>query len=296
MKFIIILVLTVIIIIIVFIILKLKDNYLSSKSKIWKKSFFKKNPLIIKFLPYGYPYYDDDIPRIDRIYHSKFKKDQNGNEIKWDPLEYELQNTDFKKAIIKIVLERLSPIVNIPFKFVTDDFDNNKTHIRISFNPEETCFSAIGTDCLKIDKELSTMNFGWFDVGSVLHEFGHALGLEHEHQSPNADINWNIDEVYKHYKKQGKNINDINKHILNKKDNKNVNANKFDLESIMLYSYPKKLTNDMKGTKQNQRLSPVDVLHLAKLYPKQDDPNFIKLAKWYCKIYDYKEDFFEYNK
>ena len=48
------------------------------------------------------------------------------------------------------------------------------------------------------------MNYGWFDSETtddeyrrvVLHEFGHALGLAHEHQSPGVAIPWNEQKVY----------------------------------------------------------------------------------------------------
>lgn len=284
----------IVVLIVILIVIKLKDNYLSTKTKIWPTSFFKKTPLIIKFLPYGFPQYDNDICRIKRILY-KNNKDENGNEFKFDPLREETKNMDFKKAIIKIVSERFFPIVNIPFKFVSDNFDNNKTHIRISFDPNRSSFSFVGTDCLKIPKNEATMNFGWFDVRTVIHEFGHLLGLEHEHHSPNTDISWNKDEVYKYYGKEGKDISYADIQILEKKKIEDVNTDKFDKKSIMLYYFPKNLING-KITYQNHILSPADVLHLAKLYPKPDDLNFSKLAKWYCKIYDYKGDFFNYNK
>ncbi|HEY1067806.1 MAG TPA: M43 family zinc metalloprotease, partial [Pirellulales bacterium] len=49
------------------------------------------------------------------------------------------------------------------------------------------------------------MNFGWLREDSkdeevrsvVLHEFGHALGLIHEHQNPCSQIKWNRDAVIK---------------------------------------------------------------------------------------------------
>ena len=39
------------------------------------------------------------------------------------------------------------------------------------------------------------MIFSWFSISTVMHEFGHALGLKHEHQSPNANIQWNMKEL-----------------------------------------------------------------------------------------------------
>ncbi len=40
------------------------------------------------------------------------------------------------------------------------------------------------------------MNLGFVDRSTVLHEFGHSLGLIHEHQSPfKGGFEWNKDEV-----------------------------------------------------------------------------------------------------
>jgi hypothetical protein len=44
--------------------------------------------------------------------------------------------------------------------------------------------------------ESLTMNLGFFDKATVLHEFGHAIGLIHEHQSPfKGGFEWDKDEV-----------------------------------------------------------------------------------------------------
>ena len=35
------------------------------------------------------------------------------------------------------------------------------------------------------------MNLGFLDGGTAGHEFGHAIGLAHEHQNPAGGIEWN---------------------------------------------------------------------------------------------------------
>jgi hypothetical protein len=92
-----------------------------------------------------------------------------------------------------------SDYANIKFEFV----DRGFAEIRVSFNPGGSQ-SAVGTDALTVPQNQPTMNFGWLtpdskdDVYSsvVLHEFGHALGLIHEHNHPQGGITWNKPVVY----------------------------------------------------------------------------------------------------
>ena len=52
-----------------------------------------------------------------------------------------------------------------------------------------------------------------------------------------------------------------------------VNGTEFDPLSIMLYFYPKEITNDNKGTSMNLRLSKLDILYLNTLYPGSPEIN-----------------------
>jgi len=69
--------------------------------------------------------------------------------------------------------------------------------IRVNFT-DQGSWSYIGTDATSIPLESFTMNLGFIDKATVIHEFGHALGLIHEHQSPfEGGFEWNKEAVIK---------------------------------------------------------------------------------------------------
>ena len=196
-----------------------------------------------------------------------------------DPLQKEVDKMDIIDAIKKIINERYAKFLNLKFKFV----DNiEESDIRIKFNTDEGCWSYIGTDCLnKRYKNESTMNFGWFDVQTILHEFGHALGMIHEHQNSfNNQISWDHQKVYDWAKStQGWDRSTTDVNILDM-PTEEINGSEYDPFSIMLYFYPAELTTDDKGTNENVKLSPMDVFFLSKSYPgsKETPKEFYKNA------------------
>jgi Astacin (Peptidase family M12A) len=104
---------------------------------------------------------------------------------------------------------------------------------------------------------------------SILHEFGHALGMIHEHQSPASGISWNKDKVYAYYNKFFKWTRpQIYNNVLCRYDEDQTNFTEFDPDSIMMYEIPGSLTkNEVTIRGQNCGLSEKDKLLIATLYP-----------------------------
>jgi len=207
-----------------------------------------------------------------------------------DPLQKEFQE-DFQKnptkfsiinGIKRIVTERIIPLVNLNISF-TDISDAN---VRVSFDPNGGAWSLVGTDHLE-QKDGATMNLGWFDVQTTIHEFGHVLGMIHEHQNPLGQrIMWNEKKVFEWAKQtQGWSEETTRENIINKYDKNSINGSSFDPLSIMLYFFSPDLTTNNKGTQQNFRLSGEDVLWIHNTYPKDSG---ISPEKFYTNTYNMK--------
>ena len=151
---------------------------------------------------------------------------------------------------------------------------------------------------LKVDKNKATMNFGWLDVGTILHEFGHLLGMTHEHQGPFSNIQWNKPLLYRVYKASlGWNPDKVNKQIINRHNYRDTTGSDFDPLSIMIYFFSPKLTLNNLGTPENNRLSGYDVLWITKIYPKDpnDDHHYISPEDFYLQTYGITLDDFHLN-
>ena len=183
-----------------------------------------------------------------------------------DPLQIQINSLSIQEAIKKIVKERIQPIVNLDISFVDNP---NEADVRISFDPDGGSWSLVGTDHL-LEKKNATMNFGWFDVPTIIHEFGHVIGLVHEHQNPKGKkIMWDEKKVIEWAKKsQGWSEETTRQNIINKYNKNSINGSDFDPLSIMLYFFPASLTTNNIGTEQNFRLSGQDVIWIDKMYHK----------------------------
>jgi serralysin len=171
----------------------------------------------------------------------------------------------------------------IQFYFV----DHRDADIRIGFFKDQGSWSLMGNQSAYASKNIVTfesepgrdgisMNFGWFDDNTpetvfkrtILHEFGHALCLEHEHLNPLGGIQWDRKKLYDYYEKtNGWSPSTVDHNIL-KSFSVNKTNGQYDPKSIMHYSIPAEHTLNGYEVSWNVELSPGDKELIAQLYPK----------------------------
>jgi len=149
--------------------------------------------------------------------------------------------------------------------------------VRIDFVDGAGSWSTIGTDCHTVPAGEATMNYGWLTDDSddaevrrvVLHEFGHALGLIHEHQNPKHAIHWNKPAVIADLSGPPNNWDEptIEHNMFEAYKPKDVAATDVDPKSIMMYPIPKSWTTDGFSAGLNGELSPEDEMLIANQYP-----------------------------
>jgi len=163
--------------------------------------------------------------------------------------------------------------VNITFRFV----DTGPAEIRIAFDRTAGSWSFLGTDNLTIPTERPTMNYGWLDPDSdeptyssvVLHEFGHMLGMIHEHQSPAGGIRWNRQRVIDDcWRTQGWDAEQVQRQIFDRYPREQTQFTHLDPTSIMMYAFPKDWSLDGTGTPWNTKLSALDIDFMSRQYPR----------------------------
>ena len=186
-----------------------------------------------------------------------------------------LEGSEYLKNKVIQYARQWEPIANIEFKFYDISNDpNSDPEIKITFREGDGSWSYLGNDSKYFSP---SMNYGWFDNFTpdeefsrvILHEFGHALSLIHEHQNPrNNPINWNKESVYKYFSGSPNfwSKKEIDENLFSKYSIDQINGSSFDPNSIMLYGFPATLTLDGKGTKDNATLSELDKKVVKSLY------------------------------
>ncbi|KAG5635238.1 hypothetical protein H0H81_011954 [Sphagnurus paluster] len=152
--------------------------------------------------------------------------------------------------------------------------------VRIGFNANGS-WSAVGNGAERIKKGDLTMNLGWIDDspivsadnrGTILHEWGHALGMMHEHQSParGGTLTLKTDTVYAYYRAtQGWSNDMVKSQIIDVYNLNNVsNFSKLDTTSIMMYFMEPYLNVENIDVPVNTKLSDMDKAYMLINYPR----------------------------
>jgi hypothetical protein len=190
--------------------------------------------------------------------------------LKIDPLYATVDAIlDIRKAVQTIIETRIAPLIGVRLAFLPED-RKHTAMVRIAFNPFKGSWSYVGTDAKSVSPNEPTLNFAWFDVATVLHEFCHALGMVHEHQNVRNGIVWDDERVYEWAEDtHGWTRDRTYRNIIRKYQKSQINASEFDSKSIMLYYFPRSLTlnTDDPECRQNFRLSRGDVDFITQIYP-----------------------------
>lgn len=187
------------------------------------------------------------------------------------------------KTKVEAVAMEWEALTNLRLKFVT----SGAAEVRISFKEKGFSWSVVGTDSLTEPATRATMNYGWLEPTTstreyqrvVRHEFGHALGMIHEHQNPAASgvIPWDKPKVYAYYAQQGWNHDDVDFNIFQVYSEDSTNHTAFDPTSIMEYAVPDSLTVGSYAIGWNTEFSAMDRDFMARQYP-QNSPGTVDLV------------------
>lgn len=181
-----------------------------------------------------------------------------------------LGGSSFVQQKVEYYAHQWEKHANIKFNFI----NSGNADIRVSINKGGS-WSYAGTEARNMGQNEPTMNYGWFNENTseddfrstTLHEFGHALGLLHEHNSPFSKIKWNLQKVYAYYMQtQGWSKEQVDQQVINRYS-VTMSNKVYDPISIMHYPIDPSLTIDNYSVGWNTNLSAGDKSLIAELYP-----------------------------
>ncbi|MDF9616101.1 peptidase M12 [Pseudomonas entomophila] len=185
-----------------------------------------------------------------------------------------------EKAIFDTACQWLK-YANLTFERLGNDADEAEIRIQTDVQ-EDVNYSFLGNQALDVEGATMVLGVKLSDPlfePVVLHEFGHALGMEHEHQHPQANIPWDLDRVRQllatTLADEANNPDhlddlieeDLATQFLPLPDNDDLLILPYDRQSIMHYRIRQKLTHHDFKTSQNLKISKKDKRFMRLVYP-----------------------------
>ncbi|KAJ4350322.1 uncharacterized protein N0V89_008943 [Didymosphaeria variabile] len=204
--------------------------------------------------------------------------------------------TPWQRQTVASIAVQWTYHANISFRFDTDGKGQERYDILVSFDTTNKASwskigntsrdsAAAGSPSMNLG-DLNQFNNDAYNQRTILHEFGHALGRKHMHQSPwreeHPSVAFDREKVYAHYyQNQGWDRNKVDLNILAEADldwtqitermrmrMMDLVMPKFDMQSIMMYPFDASLMlGGQGGTQRNFELSAWDKYAISKAYP-----------------------------
>lgn len=196
---------------------------------------------------------------------------------------------------VKKAAKEWEKYANLTFNFIED----GDAQIRVLLTNTGGCNSTVGTVALMRNADEKTMNIDtnffyyrneFYDIllsQTIQHEFGHAIGLLHEHSYKNQ-IQWNKEVVYKDaLQTNGWDKKQVDFQIFEQYEALYTNGFGYDKLSIMHYGFPARWTLNNVEIKPNYYISEMDKATVKMLYPKETSSRPNEFPRFVISNYTY---------
>jgi hypothetical protein len=211
-----------------------------------------------------------DTPPVERA--ERKKRGVADGSKHWPPgvvtVGLDLKNEKSKALVVDALQEWAHHTPGLRFEII----DGKQGDIRVSDDEGMNGnWSTIGTDALLEDENLPTLHLERTDDSkqfrvNALHEFGHALGLLHEHQHPQNSLEWDKQAVHDYFVNESFPEEVLQGQIFDPVTGSDVQITPYDSQSVMHYPLPPHLTHNRQVVAENFSLSEGDKEAIRRLY------------------------------